>query len=76
MSDLRGIVRRDNALLRQHGRMGLGRGDVLAVEVPVDIDGGVDFLHDGIGTRRKAPAPHLVAHAITEGLPIMMSSNR
>jgi uncharacterized membrane protein YdfJ with MMPL/SSD domain len=30
--------------------MGLGRGDVLAVEMPVEIDGDIDFLHDRAGT--------------------------
>ena len=74
MSDLLRIVRRDDALLGQHAGMGLGRGDVLAVEVPVEIDGGVDLLHDGVGTGREAPAPHLVAHdrsLATEVSPIM-----
>src|ERR1039458_3398151 len=44
--------------------MGLGRGDVLAVESLIEIDGGVDLLHDGAGVRRKPPAPHFVAHGI------------
>src|SRR6476659_2007398 len=48
--------------------MGLGRGDVLAVEMPVDIDGGVDLLHDGAGARREPSAPHLVAHGCYRGL--------
>src|SRR5579864_1585638 len=46
--------------------MGLGRGDVLAVKSLVEIDGGVDFFHDSVGTRRKPPAPHFVAHDVTE----------
>jgi thiol-disulfide isomerase/thioredoxin len=32
--------------------------------MPVEIDGGIDFLHDGTGTRRKPSTPHLVAHGI------------
>src|SRR5437660_8375133 len=42
--------------------MGLAGGDVLAVEVPVEIDGGVDLLHDRVGAGRETAAPHLVAH--------------
>ena len=62
MSDLAGIVGRDDALFGEHRGVGLARGDVLAEEVPVEIDGGVDLLHDGVGARAEAPAPHLVAH--------------
>src|ERR1700716_2585341 len=47
--------------------MGLAGGDVLAGEVPVEIDGGVDLLHDGIGAVREAAAPHLVAHVTPFG---------
>src|SRR6185295_8118553 len=42
--------------------MGLACRDVLAVKAAIEVDRGVDLLHDGAGTRRKAPAPHLVAH--------------
>src|SRR5262245_16187008 len=45
--------------------MGLARGNVLPVEVPVEIDGGVDLLHDGVGVFAEAPTPHLVAHDLT-----------
>src|SRR5262245_2328361 len=45
--------------------MGLGRGDVLAVEMPVEVDRGVDLLHDGTGARRESPTPHFVAHGIS-----------
>src|SRR5580704_5833473 len=48
--------------------MGLGRGDVLAVKMPVEIDGGVDLLHDGAGAGRKPPAPHFVAHGTALGI--------
>src|SRR5678815_5130074 len=44
--------------------MGLGRGDVLTVQMPVEVDRGVDLLHDGAGARRKPPTPHFVAHGI------------
>ena len=30
--------------------------------VPVEIDGGIDLLHDGIRAGAEAPAPHLIAH--------------
>src|SRR5262249_62041479 len=45
--------------------MGLGRGDVLAVEMPIEVDRGVDLLHDGAGARREPPTPHFVAHGIS-----------
>src|SRR3569833_82984 len=53
--------------------MGLGRHDVLAVKMPVEIDGGVDLLHDGIGARGEPPAPHLVAHGLTSEVLTVMS---
>ena len=37
-------------------------GDVLGIEVTVNVDGDVDFLHDRIGTLGEPAAPHLVAH--------------
>src|ERR1019366_7228261 len=76
MSDLFRIVGRNDALLAKHVGMGLGRGNVLAVEMPVEIDGGVNFLHDGAGTRRESPAPHFVAHLSTEVSPLMTGSER
>src|SRR3954471_6640102 len=42
--------------------MGLAGGNVLAIQVAVEIDRGVDLLHDGGRTGRKAAAPHRVAH--------------
>src|SRR5262247_793935 len=41
--------------------------------MPVKIDGGVDFLHDGAGARREPPTPHLVAHGISTK-PLMTES--
>ena len=38
----------------------LRAGDVLAVQALVEVDGGVDLLHDGVGARGEAAAPHLL----------------
>ena len=40
---------------------GLGCRDVLTVKMPVEIDGGVNLLHNGAGARREPPTPHFVA---------------
>ena len=48
--------------LGEHGCMGLAGGDILPVEMPVEADGGVDFLHDRVGAFAEASAPHFVAH--------------
>src|SRR5262249_61969444 len=53
--------------------MGLGCSDVLTIEMPVKIDGGVDFLHDGAGARREPPTPHFVTHSISTK-PLMTES--
>ncbi len=50
----------DNERAILHRRLVGIVGDVLAPEPLVDIDGGVDRLHDFRGALRKAPAPHLV----------------
>src|SRR3954470_4825774 len=50
--------------------MGLARRDVLAVKAAIEVDRGVDLLHDGAGTRREAPAPHFVAHNPTAESPM------
>src|SRR5262249_33516000 len=48
------------------------RGDVLAEEVPVEINGCVDILHGRVGAGAETPAPHLVAHRTsTEVSPLM-----
>src|SRR5262245_62887459 len=53
--------------------MGLARGNVLAEEVRLEIDCGVDFLHDRIGAGAETPTPHFVAHGTsTEVLPVMI----
>ena len=76
MGDLFGVVCRNDALLGQHVGMGLGRHDVLAVKGLVEIDGGVDLLHDGAGTGGKPPAPHLVAHDLNRGSSPEMTETR
>src|ERR1041384_6948231 len=50
--------------------MGLACRDVLAVKAAIEVDRGVDLLHDGAGTRRQTPAPHLVAHDPTANSPM------
>src|SRR6266487_4081924 len=52
--------------------MGLAGGNVLAEEVSIEIDGGIDVLHDCVGAGAETPAPHLIAHGtFTEVSPIM-----
>src|SRR5262245_59813335 len=44
--------------------------------MPVEVDRGIDLLHDGVGPRRKASAPHLVARFFSHQVsPIMPPSN-
>jgi hypothetical protein len=62
-----GVLRRDDALLGEHGGMGLGAGDVLAPQFLVEVDGGVDLLHDGGGAAAVARAPHPVGHDVILG---------
>src|SRR5260370_8475465 len=42
--------------------MRLAGGDILKIKLHVEIDGSVDVLHDRIGARTEASAPHCVAH--------------
>ena len=62
LRDIFRITSGDNALRGEHGGVGLGRGDVLGIKVTVEVDRGVDFLHDRIGAPGEPAAPHLVAH--------------
>src|SRR5947209_13493345 len=64
------MVTRDDALLCKHGSVGLACRDVLAVKAAIEVDRGVDLLHDRAGTRREAPAPHFVAHDPTAESPM------
>ncbi len=47
----------------EHGDMGQRAGDVLGGELAVEVDGGVDLLHDLGRAGGEPAAPHLVAHA-------------
>ena len=60
-----GIVGGYDALFGQHRRMGPARSNVLPVEVPIEVDGGIDLLHDGVWLFAETPAPDLVAHDLT-----------
>src|SRR5271156_6773861 len=62
----------DDALFGEHGDVGLRPRDVLRGELAVEIDGGVDFLHDFGGAGGEASAPHLVAH-VSQALDYGMS---
>ena len=54
-----------NALARQHGEVGLRPGDVLRGELAVEVDRGVDLLHDFGRAQGEPAAPHRVAHEIS-----------
>ncbi len=60
LDDGLGLFVRENAHGAEHVGMGLACADVFGVEAPVDMEGGVDLLHDLGGLRLKAPAPHFV----------------
>src|SRR6202046_805580 len=47
--------------------MGLGAGDVLGAELVVEVDRGVDVLHDFGRASQEPAAPHRVAHACRSG---------
>lgn len=49
-----------DALRRQHQGMRLRSRDIVIGEAFVEVDGGVDFLHNGGGAAREAAPPHLV----------------
>ena len=48
----------------EHGDMGLRAGDVLGGELAVEVDRGVDLLHDFGRAGGEPAAPHRVAHEI------------
>ena len=56
------ILRRNDALLREHFGVGAACRNVLAKQLAVDIDRGVYVRHDGVGFGAETAAPHLVAH--------------
>jgi len=49
VSDPLCILGADDAGLAEHRGVGLARGDILPVKLAVEIDRGVDLLHDRIG---------------------------
>ena len=51
------VVRRNDAPGDQHPAVGARERDVLQREAAIDIDGGIDPLHQGIRCGRKPPAP-------------------
>src|ERR1044071_10285165 len=46
--------------------MRLACRDVPAVKAAIEVDRGVDLLHNGAGACGEPPAPHLVAHDTAE----------
>ncbi len=60
--DLVRIVPSHDIGFSEHADMGLRACYVLPVELAVVVDGGVDFLHDGIRPFGETAAPHAVAH--------------
>ena len=57
-----------DALAHQHGGMGPAAGDVLAPQPAVDVDGGVDPLHDLGRTAGETTPPHaIIGCAIVAG---------
>ena len=57
----------DDALCASIATWALRAGDVLGGELAVEVDGGVDLLHDLGRAGGEPAAPHLVAHAQTLG---------
>ena len=56
------LLVRDDAAFGQHGDVRLRAGNVLQGELAIEVDGGVDLLHDRMGCALEAATPHLVAH--------------
>ena len=63
VADRAHILLRQDAGFREHGRMREGAPDVLGREPLVEVDGGVDLLHDLGGPGFETAAPHPIAHA-------------
>ncbi len=53
-----GVGLGDDALGGEHRDMGQRAGDVLGGELAVEVDGGVDLLHDLGRAAGESPAPH------------------
>ncbi len=65
LGDGLGVRGLDDPLAGQHGDMGQGAGDVLGGELAVEVDRGVDLLHDFGRAGGEPAAPHRVAHEIS-----------
>ena len=65
LGDGLGVGGLDDALAREHGDMGQRAGDVLGGELAVEVDRGVDLLHDFGRAGGEPAAPHRVAHEIS-----------
>ena len=59
LRQLGGLLFGQDALLGQHGRVGQGAGDVLAVHTAVKMDGGVEVIRRLIQLSRRPSGPHL-----------------
>ena len=46
--------------------MGLACRDILRVEGPVEIDGGAEILHQGVGFGAESPAPANISLLMTD----------
>jgi hypothetical protein len=62
-----GVAGFDDAQAGEHGDMSLGACDVLAGELAVEVDRGVELLHDFGRAGREPAAPHRVAHECHPG---------
>jgi len=65
---LRGL---QHALAAQHARVGLGAGDVLGVELPVEGYRLGEGLHQSAGLSAEAPAPEFLSPLARHSLPIV-----
>ncbi len=54
------VIRRNDAACRQHVAVHQRALDVLGRQAPIDADRLVDRLHERVGRRGKAPAPHKI----------------
>ena len=63
LGDRLGVGGFDDALMGEHGEVGLRSRDVLGGKLAVEVDRGVDLLHRLRRAPGKSAAPHRVAHA-------------
>ena len=62
LGDLGGLFRRKDACSLKHGDMRFRGFDIVPPEPLVEIDGGINVLHNVGGARGEAAAPHCVGH--------------